>query len=77
MVIVSIAVVLPLLAPRRVLVFLVQVVTTFVLASTTDPAAFSAHDTVVLSLASAARSPVVVVTVVIADQISLMNHVLW
>jgi hypothetical protein len=73
MVVVAIAAILPFLAPRRVFVFFVQVMAAFILVATTF-STFTAHDSVVLPFTGSTRRPVVVVTVVIAYQISLMNE---
>lgn len=73
MVVVAIAAILPFLAPRRVFVFFVQMMASFILAATAS-STFAAHDTVVLPFTSSTRSPVVVVTVIIAYQISLTNE---
>ena len=66
-VVVAVAIVLPLLSSRRVLVFLVQMETTFVFPSATASASFTAHDSMVLSVPGSACRPVVVVHIVIAD----------
>lgn len=73
MVVVAIAAILPFLAPRRVFVFFVQVMAAFILVATAS-STFATHDSVVLPFTGSTCSPVVVVTVIIAYQISLMNE---
>ena len=72
MVVVAIAAtVLPLFTSGRVFIFLVQVVPFLVLASATSAAAFSAHNSVILSVACTAGRPIIVIHVIIAGQIRL------